>query len=489
MSLDGSNHLVGPVLNESAVSRRRFLMLSVSGVAAAAVTSLLSACGPSAPSPAATSAAPAAAATSAAKPAAATTVAQPAAAATPAAQAAPGGFTGGGSLKLLMRSHFVPAFDVWFDKWADDWGAKNKVAIEHDHILAGSLPPKIAAEVAAGAGHDIYVFARPADAALYSNQLVDVSDLAKQVGDAHGGWVPLGEQVGLVEGVWRAVPEYFIDFPSLYRKDIFEANGLQPIDTWDDLLKTGTILKEKGNRIGICINQNSNDALNSWQAVLWCYGASTVAQDGKTVALNSPQTKEAVAYGVELYQKTMTNEVLSWDDQGNNLLLASGTGSWIHNPISALRTMEKETPDLAQKIAVGNTPAGPKGRHVPVGTNSYAIAKWSSNVAAAKAFMFDYYQVLTEGIKISEGYNQPLLKDLRKKPMPILGEDPRMTMLQDFDQFAHAAGYPGPPNNAAGEAEANFIVPLMMGRAVQDGDINGAVDWATQKLEAIYAKH
>jgi hypothetical protein len=29
----------------------------------------------------------------------------------------------------------------------------------------------------------------------------------------------------------------------------------------------------------------------------------------------------------------------------------------------------------------------------------------------------------------------------------------------------------------------------MMGRLVQDGDVNGAVEWATQKLEAIYAKH
>jgi multiple sugar transport system substrate-binding protein len=185
----------------------------------------------------------------------------------------------------------------------------------------------------------------------------------------------------------------------------------------------------------------------------------------------------------------MTNEVLSWDDNGNNLLLYSGTGSWIHNPISALRTMEKETPDLAKKIAVGPTPAGPKGRHVLVGTNSYAISSWSSNTAAARAFMTDYYQVLLEGIKISEGYNQPFLKDLRKKPMAVLGEDPRLTILQDFDQVAHAAGWPGPPNQAAGEAEANFIIPLMMGRVVQDGDINGAVDWATQKLEAIYAKH
>ena len=60
--------------------------------------------------------------------------------------------------------------------------------------------------------------------------------------------------------------------------------------------------------------------------------------------------------------------------------------------------------------------------------------------------------------------------------------------LQDFDQVAHVAGYPGPPNAAAGEAEANWIVPLMVGMAVQNGDVNGAVDWATQKLEAIYAK-
>jgi hypothetical protein len=29
----------------------------------------------------------------------------------------------------------------------------------------------------------------------------------------------------------------------------------------------------------------------------------------------------------------------------------------------------------------------------------------------------------------------------------------------------------------------------MMARVVQDGDVNGAVEWATQKLEAIYAKH
>jgi multiple sugar transport system substrate-binding protein len=465
MSLEGSNRSREPLRS----TRRKFLVYVAGGVGAATVMSLLAACGGGggggAPAPAAGGAGGAA------------------------PTAGPGGFSGGGSLKILMRSHFVPAFDVWFDKWADDWGAKNKVDVQHDHILAGEIPAKLAAEVAAGAGHDMYVLTRPADPNLYARQLIDLGDLTKQVGDAHGGWTPLGESVAKVEGVWRGLPDFFIDFPSLYRKDVFDDLGLKPIDTWDDVLKTGTMLKDKGYRLGISINQKSNDSLNSWQSLLWCYGASTVAQDGKTVAINSPQTREALAYALELYQKTMTNEVLSWDDTGNNLLLASGQGGWIHNPMSALRTMEKETPDLAKKIAVGNSPAGPKGRFAPVTVGTFGVVNWSTNVSAAKAFLTDYYGVYQEGVKVSEGYNQPLLKDFRKKPMPILGEDQRFGALQDFDQVARVAGHPGPPNAAAGEAEANWIVPLMVGKVVQDGDVNGAVEWAQQKLEAIYAKY
>jgi multiple sugar transport system substrate-binding protein len=441
------------------LTRRRFLATSGASVA---VVSILSACaGPSA-APAPTSAG---------------------------AQAGPGGFGNIGTFKILMSSHFVPAYDTWFDGWAAAWGAKNRVEVQADHILSAQLVEKIAAEVAAGAGHDLYKLTRNGEPALYHDHMVDVSDLAKQVGEAHGGWIPFGETLGLYQGSWHAVPEYFVDFPALYRKDIFDAYGLAPIDTWDDLLKAGTLLKSKGNPIGIAINQKSNDANNSWTGVLWSFGGSVVAQDGKTVALNSSETREMVRYAIELYNKTMTNEVLSWDDTGNNLLLAGGRGSWIQNPISALRTIEKDSPDLAAKIFVSNTPAGPKGRMTSCGGNSWAIANWAASVPAAKAFLGEYYSALPEGIKASEGYNQPVLKDLRVKPMPFLGTEPKLNILQDFDQVAKSVGYPGPPNAAAGEVESNWIIPLMVGRAVQDGNVDGAVDWATQKCEAIYSKY
>jgi multiple sugar transport system substrate-binding protein len=461
-------------MQTTVLSRRRFLA-DIAGIAA--VGGLAAACGPTPTGGAPPQAPPTAAATAAAQPAATS------------AQAGPGGFQGGGSLKLLVRSHFVPAYDQWLDKWATDWGAKNKVEVQVDHILSGELAAKLAAEVAAGAGHDIYGLTRNGEPLLYHAQMVDVSDVTTQISEAHGGWIPLAETLGLYQGIWHAVPEYFIDFPALYRKDLFDANGLAPVETYDDLLKAGTLLKSKGNPIGIAINQKSNDASNSWTCCLWGFGGSTVAADGKTVALNSPETRAMLNYAVELYKGTMTNEVLSWDDTGNNLLLASGRGSWIQNPISALRTIEKDTPDLAKNIFISNAPAGPKGRFCPVSTNAWGIANWASSVPVAKAFLGDYYSVLPETIKASQGYNQPVLKDLRKKPMAILGEDAKLSVLQDFDQVAKTVGYPGPPTPAAGEVESNWIIPLMVAHAVTDGDINAAVEWATQKVETIYSKY
>jgi multiple sugar transport system substrate-binding protein len=121
--------------------------------------------------------------------------------------------------------------------------------------------------------------------------------------------------------------------------------------------------------------------------------------------------------------------------------------------------------------------------------NSWGIANWASSEAACKAMLQDYYGVYADAVKASTGYNQPLLKDFRKKPMPILGEEPKLNILQDFDQVIHSVGYPGPPTPAAGEVESNWIVPLMVARAVNDGDVNGAVAWGVQKVQAIYDKY
>src|SRR5262249_7917937 len=149
--------------------------------------------------------------------------------------------------------------------------------------------------------------------------------------------------------------------------------------------------------------------------------------------------------------------VLSWDDSGNNQMLASGRASWIQNPISSLRTIEKQNPELAAKIYMALSPGGPKERVTPVSSNSWGLMAWSKNQAAAKQLYIDYYQVYGDAIKASEAYNQPILMKFRQKPMPGLGDNPKFELLQDFDKMARVTGYPGKPNQAAGEVESNWI--------------------------------
>jgi multiple sugar transport system substrate-binding protein len=223
--------------------------------------------------------------------------------------------------------------------------------------------------------------------------------------------------------------------------------------------------------------------------VLWSFGASTVAADGKTVTINSPETKQALEFAVELYNKTMTNEVLSWDDSANNQGLAAGRISWIHNPISALRTIEKQDMALADKIWIAKPPAGPKGRISSGTTNSWTAMAWTKNAPAAKAFFQDYYAIFPEAYKASEAYNNPFLKKYLQKPMPILSESPKYAIVQDAHEIFQATGYPGQPTPAAGEVEGNWIVPLMVAKAVTENNVPGAIEWAEQKIKAIYDKN
>src|SRR5256886_16290838 len=65
----------------------------------------------------------------------------------------------GTNLRILQWSHFVPAYDVWFDKFAQEWGDKNGVRVRIDRIPHLELPSRLAAGFAAGGGPALGYFA------------------------------------------------------------------------------------------------------------------------------------------------------------------------------------------------------------------------------------------------------------------------------------------------------------------------------------------
>ena len=50
------------------------------------------------------------------------------------------------TLSIVQWSHFVPAFDTWFDKFAHDWGSKNGITVTVDHIPEQDIAARAASK-------------------------------------------------------------------------------------------------------------------------------------------------------------------------------------------------------------------------------------------------------------------------------------------------------------------------------------------------------
>jgi multiple sugar transport system substrate-binding protein len=395
----------------------------------------------------------------------------------------------GTNLRIIMWSHFVPAYDVWLDDWSQKWGKENGVNVRLDHIPQLELPARYAAEFAAGAGHDLIYFQGQILTAQYYKNLVDVGDIADKIGKKYGGWIDSAKQLGQVEGAWYGIPDFYISIPMLWRKDLFDSVGVQDPKTWDDFRKAARLLKPKGHPTGMQFS-HCNDANHNWRAVLYCFGAKETDPSGQQIAIDSKETREALRFAKALFDEGMTAEVFSWDDASDNRYLASGVGCWIHDAISAFRTTEDTNPGVFKNTFMFPEAFGPTGLRYNVSDpNVYAIWKFGKNPAAAKEYLLALNDQFQASMAASRGYNMPFLKDHYKKPMPGLGNDAKLAVLQDQLTINAFFGFPGPITAAAQEVQTTFVIPDLFTRVARGAPIEDSVKWAAGEYQRIYAKH
>jgi len=396
----------------------------------------------------------------------------------------------GTTLRILQWSHFIPAYDNWFDSvFTKEWGEKNGVKVRVDHIPHLELPARMAAEFAAGAGHDIIMNGSSILTRLYYKSLADISDIYDGAGKKHGGWIPTAGPLVQVEGRTYGMPMFYILLPMLWRKDLFEANGLKPPDTWELARVAARTLKPKGHPTGIQFSQCADANLN-WRSLLFSFGGAESDVSGENILIDSKETREALRFAKALFDEGMTPEVFSWDDASDNRYLASGVACWIHDAISAYRTTEDTNPDVFKNTHIALEPAGPGGKRVSTSAaNVYMIWKFSKNQQAAKEFLTHFMDSGPEGMAQSRGYNMPYLLGQAKKPMPIIGADPKMQILQDFPKMVAFYGYPGPFTTPIQEVVNLFVLPDMFTRVARGQAIEDVMKWGMGEYRRIFAKH
>jgi multiple sugar transport system substrate-binding protein len=403
----------------------------------------------------------------------------------------------GRTLRIATWSHFVPAYDTWFDnEFTKRWGEERDVNVVVDHLPIDELPIRGDSEAAVKRGHDLFWSINPR--ATLEDEVINHREIVEEVAGKLGKLVPHVERSvsNPKTGAFFAFPDHWSAGPANYRVDLWDEvqPGLRP-STWDDVRRAGAMLKPRGHPLGLGI---STDVDSNWtlNTLMHCYG-SAIQDENANLTINSPATVEAVKVCSEIYRTGMTDEVFAWDASSNNRLLTSGRGSLIFNSVSAVRAAEQQNPELASKIALAPVPIGsagdrPRSTH-PLG--SYVIWKFSPNIELAKQFLVDLSLAYRDAFLQSGFFNLPAFPGAVPDLADLVAKDPaarpqnKYAVLGGAVDWSTNVGSPGHFNAAVDEV-FNLSLLSKMFSAVARGEVSpvDAVAAAEAEMRPIFAK-
>lgn len=401
------------------------------------------------------------------------------------------------TLRIAQWSHFVPAYDQWFDgEYVKRWGDEHDVDVVVDHIPINELPLRADAEAAAQRGHDIFWFISPRP--TLEDAVIDHTELVEEVSARLGPLVPhVSRSVRNAKNSrYFAFPDHWTAGPIHYRRDLWRKVGQsRGPRTWEDVLKAAPSLKALGHPLGLGF---SSDLDSDWTvgSILHSFGAS-LQDDNARVTINSPAAVEAVKFGAALFKAGMTDEVFNWDASSNNRLLVSGRGSLILNAVSAIRATEQENPGLAANIALAPVPTAaagdvPRGEY---GVGSYVVWKFAEQQELAKKFLIDLSYASREAFIRSRLYNLPSFSRAVPDIDTLVGTDAqarpgnKYALLADATSWSTNVGYPGSNNAAVDEVFGRYLLPRMFASAARgEQSAQQAVADAEAQIKPIFAR-
>ena len=379
-----------------------------------------------------------------------------------------------GTLRIAQWSHFVPAYDRWFDNvYVKRWGRANDTEVIVDHINQADIPARAAAEVAAQSGHDLFWFLAPP--AQYENQVISHNDIVQEVTRKRGRMAQVAHRSTYNPRTKKyfAFSDTYAPDPMNWRTDLWGEVGIRPT-SWEDVLRAAPRLRARGHPIGLGMS-NEIDSNMFLIALMMCFG-SFIQNREQRVVLNSRRTREALSFARELFRRGMTNEIFAWTAASNNQAMVAGRLSAAMNAISITRTAETLNPDLARRISLAPIPAGPGGRRLGLEhvMGCYVIWRFARNKQAAKKFLVDLEVKYTGAFENSRFYNFPSWPGSVRNIPTRLRRDPvarprgKYVVLDRINKnYTYNVGYPGFSNAAIDEVFNKFLIPQMFAEVAQ----------------------
>jgi multiple sugar transport system substrate-binding protein len=391
-------------------------------------------------------------------------------------------------LSVLSWANTLHAMDDVLREQAKEYTKTKGIDVSWEFLSHQDLPAKVAAAVESGAGPDIINLWTDMPH-LHAKALIDVGDVCTDLAKNLKGWAPVGKDICNVGGTWRSVPWGIIPIGITYRTDWLKEVGYDSFpDTYDEMLVMAKKLKDKDHPVGFALGRALGDANQSHYPMLWAFGGKECEKDGKTVAINSPETAKVVDYRRKLHQVGETSDILAWDDSTNNRAMLAEAISVTGNAASIYWAAKKNAPHLRAVINHALWPRGPAGRFGYSSAISLGIFKFSKAQKEAKELITWLMQPKQYSAWMGEG--EGMMAGLLNyyEDDPVWQKDPKVAIMAKIPKYVRMPGYPGPPSRQSSEAMVKYVVVNMFARAVKGMSTEETIKIAEDELKRIYAK-
>ncbi|HYZ63898.1 MAG TPA: extracellular solute-binding protein [Acetobacteraceae bacterium] len=377
----------------------------------------------------------------------------------------------GAALRVLRAAKFVDGDETVFNANTKRYTEQTGIQVRVDYLAWDNMPAQTAVVANTGAGPDIVIGFGP-DPHVFSNKLIEVTDIAEYLGKKYGGWFRLAELYGKKwkSNDWIGIPMGGSSGPCVYRISWVKEAGFDKIPTdLGQFLNLCRALKKNGHPTGFALGHALGDGNGYAGFLLWSHGARLVDEAGK-VALDSKETRAAIDYARAM-QETMIPGTLAWSDPSNNKAYASGEIGLTANGVSIYYAAKTSKDPAAQAIAADTNHAvmpigSASGPPQTCTTLNAMVFKHTKFPNAAK----DYLRFMMEApqydpwLTASLGYWSEPLKAYAGSD--LWTSDPKLDVFKTAMDTPYYHGYAGPVNEAAGTVYNDFVLVDMFARVV-----------------------
>ncbi len=287
------------------------------------------------------------------------------------------------------------------------------------------------------------------------------------------------------DGTISGVPAFMDALILFYRSDIFQAKGLKPPRTVEEMNEIAKKLHDPPRMYGIVYRGLKNANASTWDGLLYNFGGDFLTKDGKA-NLNS---KEAIAT-TEYYAQQLRNYgppgVVQFNWYECSSAFSQGQIAMYYDGVNFANIMEdKEKSKIAGKVGYALLPKGPGGQWAATFMPGMAISRLSRNKEAAWYFVQwstskkNYVRELVAGVGIPRvsAWNDPEVKAKRKYPQGW------------YDAYLEALkiGRPGLPE-IVGVTEYRDIIGIAIEKAIEGADIKTVLNQAQKEFQDLLDK-